>query len=624
MTIKLGNSSISKCYLGSTVVNKIYQGVAEAYSSFDPLSDPNLLVWLGADNPSNTTTTINQTFTPANVNTTTDKITMSASGFTRLTTYRFGVFYFSTTGTLPSPLVENTPYVGVDNADGTFSFYPYNSDADYASFPSYDAGETIFAGHSYMLDRNKINFTTQGTGTHTIYTDRLLKGLQNKVTSSDLFTESTNASCYRILNDAKGDYIYLDGITALASDFVEPQGKQLNDNKTGTEIGTIFENKRYLATIAVIKPLSNPYISKNRSILIPSNLNIATGVFTNNAHSLITGEKVTVVPMSDNGVIPTPVISFGSDIFVRAVNANTFTLHPTATDATNNTNTYLYSNAGTGIFSVVGGSSVKTSASNRRMLIDLNMQSNDHAHTSIVFDMRETLSLSSGAIFLSGSLDGEVTTIDVSKTGGAWTILRIQLYIPSNATAPICDDTGLPLASGIYWVTKSTETSRRRFHRTLANAQASVGVLTSTIPNTQCIKYGTLGTGTAMLYVLDTFNYQPFDDSFNKTNAVGINTFNDFGVYVNLVDYNDGVTGKRIYSSGVNSSNNMINGLQSSYNSPLPAKSTNSSLTLGNTGQPHVPGHYQVYDVFMIGSDTDPTTSITNLINYAKSKYGIA
>lgn len=127
-----------------------------------------------------------------------------------------------------------------------------------------------------------------------------------------------------------------------------------------------------------------------------------------------------------------------------------------------------------------------------------------------------------------------------------------------------------------------------------------------------------------MLYVLDTFNYQPFDDSFNKTNAVGINTFNDFGVYVNLVDYNDGVTGKRIYSSGVNSPNNMINGLQSSYNSPLPAKSTNSSLTLGNTGQPHVPGHYQVYDVFMIGSDTDPTTSITNLINYAKAKYGIA
>ena len=32
MPIKLGNSSISKCYLGSTVVNKIYQGATQAYS----------------------------------------------------------------------------------------------------------------------------------------------------------------------------------------------------------------------------------------------------------------------------------------------------------------------------------------------------------------------------------------------------------------------------------------------------------------------------------------------------------------------------------------------------------------------------------------------------------------
>jgi hypothetical protein len=31
--MKLGNSSISKCYLGSTVVNKIYQGATEAYSN---------------------------------------------------------------------------------------------------------------------------------------------------------------------------------------------------------------------------------------------------------------------------------------------------------------------------------------------------------------------------------------------------------------------------------------------------------------------------------------------------------------------------------------------------------------------------------------------------------------
>lgn len=602
-----------------------YRGGVIGLGSFDPANEPTIITWWSADNADNVTETVSETFDPSDVDTTNDKIALSITGFTRVSPYRFGVFYFSTTGTLPAPFVAATPYIGVNNGDGTFSFYPYNSDADYADFPDYDDGETIFPGHSYGLQRNKIDITTQGTGTHTITTDELLLQLYNKVDGTALLSAANRDNAFRILTDANGPYIYQDGTTGFSSDFIEPSGKFNQDTLSAAAVGAMFENKRFMYSVAVIEPLHNTYFSKGRAIL--TTVNTGTGVFTSANHNIQTAEEAFYGAMSDNGVFPTPTVAFAANIYARRIDANTFTLHPTATDATNNTNKYVYSDTGTGIYYVSGGKAIKSASSKRRMLFDLSMQSNDHAFAPSCFDYTRSIPLDSSSFFLAagfgnGNINFVALPADIGSAG--WTVQRVYLYIPSGFAGPTCLDTGTALLTGTYWITRETgATGWIRLHRTEADALASVGIATNSLTNDDVIKYGALGTGNGAFQLLDGFLYQPFDDGLSKTNLSGYNAYGTYGVYVQVIDYDDDVTGKRIYWSGVNSKDSVIDGLAGSLNSPQPAKSASSALTLSNTGQPHVPGHYKMREVFTGGGNSDPTTIVNNLIAWAADKYGI-
>ena len=594
---------------------------------FDPLTVSSGKVYFNAQNPLNTLDTVSESFATTAVDTATDKITLSTTGFVRVSNDQFGLCYFTTTGTLPAGLSLSTLYIPENNGDGTFSFYPVASNANYADFAGYENGETLLSGYYYMFQTGKINLTDQGSGTHTMHTYPMVNKIQNIFTNTDLFTQNTRASMFEIRNDSYGDYIALQGEIALSDDYVEPAGKLLTDNLSATALGDLFDGKRYLYSISVMRPRNRAFISKARAICKPANVNAGTGVFTAASHALTTGQVVTPNVLSTGGAFPTPTVAFAGTIYARAVSSSTVTLHPSSADASANTNKYVFSDTGTRIFSITGTTTLRSGIAYKKFLFDLNMQSNDHTFTPMTYAAKKQVTLSSSGFFLSGANDGKIGgVLDVADFGDtAQSTHEVEVFIPSGSTAPVCDDTGVPFTSGTYWLTlEPTNKAYCRMHRTLANAQASVGITASSLANTVCMKYGTLGVGSASFYFPKNYlDYRNHDDLFpNGASYSGLAIPDQLGVYVTINDYLDG-SGTVKFSSGVNSENSFLNNLASSRSSPIPAQSASTSLILGNAAQNHVSGYFDVYEVFLGATDTDPSADIQYLINGFMSKWGI-
>lgn len=74
-------------------------------------------------------------------------------------------------------------------------------------------------------------------------------------------------------------------------------------------------------------------------------VNTGTDVVTATAHLLVTAKALTV---TSDDTLPAPLAA-GTTYYARVLTANTFTLHPTALDATNNTNIVNLTTAGTGV-----------------------------------------------------------------------------------------------------------------------------------------------------------------------------------------------------------------------------------------------------------------------------------
>lgn len=599
-----------------------------AAAPFDPSSRSSVLFWVDAADENNVTEIVSEDFDPSDVDTATDKITLATTGFVRGNPCNFNTVRFTTTGTLPGGLELDTDYIAENNGDGTYSFWPVASDADYTQLPGYAEGETVFEGDLYGLQKGKIDLTSQGSGTHTMTTNTLIQSLYDKISASALWSVTERANRYEMLSDGNGPYIAMKGSTALSNDFIEPNGKFMPDTLSASELGDMFDGKRYAYAVMVMRPKYSGWLSKARAICKPANVNSGTGVFTSTNHGMTTGEEVTLDVLSDGGAFPTPTVSFADPVYVRAVSANTVTIHPTSADASANTNKYVFSDTGSGIFSVTGTVNAKTASSFRRLIIDLSMQSNDHSFSPQLGDRKAIVNLGSSSYFLGGSSDGLIDTVATTASMGDRSdlIYLLNLLIPDGATGPICDDTGMPLTSGSYYATRQpSNTNRIRLHRTYEDAENSLGVAVASLTNDDVIKYGTLGNGDGSFFFSENvFNWRNFDDAFDSTNIDGYATYEEFAVYVQKVDFDDGVTGKRLFYSGINAINNLIDGLPSAKNSPIPSQSANTALLLGNAAEPHVPGSADLYEIIIGASDDDPDADIQYLINGLMSEYSIS
>jgi len=127
--------------------------------------------------------------------------------------------------------------------------------------------------------------------------------------------------------------------------------QKVDERVSDEELKVSFEPAGEFENLSVLWPYASTVLG---SLIAPQSqavtgLNTATDVLTITAHGFATADPV-LLHVSTGGALPTsaPQVDNLTTYYVRAIDANTFTLHPTAVDANANTNPINFSVAGTG------------------------------------------------------------------------------------------------------------------------------------------------------------------------------------------------------------------------------------------------------------------------------------
>jgi hypothetical protein len=335
----------------------------------DPLNQDGLIALWDASDASTETVQLNQTFTSSDVNTTSGNLTVTLPfGYHNADPNSGGNLatevFFSTTGTLPAPLVANTPYYIRQNLAGTeYEVYPKNSPTDGGTIPFTVPEDYIPPCMNFRLAVNKIAISTGGTGTHTAFTNPLLTRIPNQ-SSVNITWERTSAN----YNDRVELLTAGDGKKYL--DFKGVLGKLINGQTTlegvsrkldtATPLGAetaafcdLFRNKRFFY-LTFIGEWDDDYIMDCRkNILSPSNINV-NGTITYTTHGFPNGSTTGVTEVRCTATAGSTLPSgMPATAYLRAGltnSGNTYTLHPTMSDAQARTNTITYGNTGSGNF----------------------------------------------------------------------------------------------------------------------------------------------------------------------------------------------------------------------------------------------------------------------------------
>lgn len=126
---------------------------------------------------------------------------------------------------------------------------------------------------------------------------------------------------------------------------------KVDERVSEESIRVSFEPAGEWEALSVLFPYASTLLG---SLITPTSIAVSgidtgTEQLTATAHGLTTADDV-LLHVSTGGALPaaTPTLSTTARYYVRVIDANTVTLHPTAADATNNTNTINFTGAGTG------------------------------------------------------------------------------------------------------------------------------------------------------------------------------------------------------------------------------------------------------------------------------------
>ncbi len=448
--------------------------------------------------------TLDQTFAPASVDTGNSKLTLTGLNFSAYGgssgDFKGAPVFFSSTGTLPSPLVASTPYYLSPNAVSGYDIYPTMSSSDHPNMPSQVYFEEPLPAQNFIELTNKIVLTTQGTGTHRIYSEALIDKIYDRLGSGCTIENRVpgdRQAALRVQIDGNGRHVVS---REIARDPRANEGGTYNLYGPSPIQGGLSQsaarayvgNRRagWVTHVARIIPNNNRNIRKN--ILAPSAVNTSTGVFTydNINGRFADGNRVIFKDPPAGNAIPAGFTAETS-YYLRLITGNTtYTLHPTALDATNNTNVIVPSDAGTGIFVLYAPERV---GDGHRQIFFLEwLEANGGANFITSFPKYNGPTNRGIILAANWTLDdtGTPKNGDILGIKGFRDLTRVEIWFAPEATRPVRLDTGQPLADGFYYVTGYVGgSSYGRLHDTLAKAQACVGVATISCASTDLIKY---------------------------------------------------------------------------------------------------------------------------------------
>lgn len=623
-----------------TVVSLAVNSASTAFPSFAPA-----FFRVAAGDSGNIIEQLDQHFEPADVDISAGKLALPDLGFGAFSTFASTAAvraYFSSTGTLPTPLQADTPYYLSPASGGGFDLYPEATQAHWATTPTMLAEDTPMPAQNFAQRVNKIVFIDQGSGTHRLTTLPLAKELPNLIAGKPAYkigVASTNHhQRFEIVSDGRGDKALLGRL--LTRDPASNGSYNLygfSMDMSATDQRTAFQtearSKRSTVQFAVIEWRETDTRGLAKTPIAPANVNTTTGVITFNTHQMTTGWRVRLLAHANGGTLPAGLSGGTQDYWVRSASANTMTLHPTSADATGNTNIVTPTTQGTVGFLIYAPERPADSERMRFIAEWREQGSGGNTHTvrtngAGFLGVTQTLpgdALSStgnnGSIGAAGRSAQALVPTNSDKA-------RVRLWTPAGATAPTRSDTAQPLADGDYWIRKHPSSSVYvLIYESEATCQSDAAA--ALLPATSaCIKFSASGSGALRI---EKAGAGPISIGVERGgDGVAPLTWqmpaNQKGLLTTVTDYNDpgsATIRQRVYWNGALVLDYLAPGAKG-----LTGATTNagdSGLTLMNSPQRHVAMEGLLYELTLGASDSEITAADIGPVNtWLMAKYGLA
>jgi len=605
-----------------------------------------------ADNPDNTVETTDINFATTDVDTAGNKIVITAPykapGSTNAQRARGSRVYFSSTGTLPAPLVAGTAYF-ISPVSGGFRIYPLATTSD--TIPGFFAGETISESTNWALGINPIVLTTQGSGTHRIYSNPLaaviadLSGngftcqcddLADRNTMLEIITDGSGRKAFRsrmIYDDLDVGFYnsygkgYVQGPPGAGGKRLEARTNWGANKRCAVKITVMRIEPRRKQSIAKTKvPASQVDTGNNR--ILTTNPSVSVNSFTN--------LDLVRVKLAAGATIPSPLVE-GQDYYCT-VSGLYITLYPTYADAVAATNAVVLTTQGSGSFWLYAPARV---ADNTRWGSISEWVQTDDVRNVMRPQTERDGPASSGILAFTniftaanGTSNGQFGNTSLNTS-----FIQVKFWWPPGCTPPICSDTGLPLGEGPFYVSKPTAgSSVIRIHRDLVSAQASDGLTTNSLAdnpgsataNRWCIKFPTAAVPT-----VGSFYIRQEDGCCDFSIAQAKNTTTPrFGqrvpmdqvlVLLTKIDYDNPAQANPYATLGVNAANTIGLLLSGTKGNTTATVFDGPGWTEFNSTALHVAFHGDIYDdtfYSSVGEITD--ADMSPAVDWFKAKRSIA
>lgn len=574
---------------------------------------------LKADDPSNVIVQTDENFATTDVIVADSRIVLPDLDYEERTTWTVvgGTrVWFESTGTLPDPLAEDTPYYLVPHASGGYEIYPQTEAGDYVNLPNMLAEETPLPAQNYSQKRNKIVLTDQGTGTHRVFSNPLIKELPNVVTGQDYAGKVVTPTADR--HKTYEQIIDEDGRKAILSRLLtrnpEMTGSYaisgLNAEFSGDRIPfqSKLRSQRSVVVSAVLRWGETTTRGVAKTPILPADVNTTTGVMTYDGdgnHQVITARKVKLRPFP-GGTLPAG-LDDTTTYFGRNRTTTTVSLHPTASDATNNTNVIIPSDQGTEGFTIVDYA--RPGDGERMRFIAEVRQPATGGNTATVRSNSEGWGdgniIMETDMVVSGAANGRIgvvgrTVDDIVPTTSD--VHEVEVFWPAGATPPTLSPSGA-MAQGTYWLTRDPGGSvYTRLHASEADAIASLGLSNT---DATCLKFTAAGEG---YMTIRSKSGRPVSVSSERSGGALAPNFwspnvGTTEVLTWVVDYNNpdaDVIQTWIYRNGILEAIAEGSGTKGLTDSATNAADT--GLTFLNSPQGHVPFEGYIYDFALFAS----------------------
>jgi hypothetical protein len=648
-----GSLSVDTGFVGPVLIVQVaLPSIASMFFAFEP------------GDPSSTYITLDQTFAIGSVDVAGNKLSLTGLNFPEFVQtsedFKGAPVYFSTTGVLPAPLAADTPYY-LSEVSGGYAIYPETITAHHTNMPTQLAFETPMRAQNYIERTNRIVLTDVGSGTHRVYSDPLVSEIYDRlgtgvtIQNRNLSTNDRH-SALRMEIDGNGRHVVSREIArSIAADdggsynLYGPspiQGPSSLRNLARAKSA----NRRVVWSTHVARVIPNNNRNVRKNIFSPSMVSTSTGIFnyTNINGRFATGDMVKFKTPPAGNTIPTGFTA-GTSYYVRIVSGGTFTLHPTALDATNNTNIIIPSTQGTGKFVVYAPQRVGDF--HRQIFFQEWLEPNGGQNTisPYVFYRGPT---SSGLINAASAITivdngSSPENGDIAGLKSFGNLTRIEIWFADEAVRPVRLDTGLPLADGYYYVTEYIGgSSFGRLHDTLVGAQACVGVATTSCSSTNMIKFDGVTAPIGEFLAVWANNKTPFATNADWTSTAS----NPFGgamapdvpldftymlpvdgavhTFTFLVDNNDPDSTTpliKLYIDGVLQHTWATDGVKGNSDATYVAGGS-PAWTWLNSAALHVPFTGDIYATYMGGSTTNAVTDaeILALHDYTFDKFNVS